>query len=42
MVLGNFLENHDLPRFRNTTADPQLAYNALIAQFIFDGIPIVY
>ena len=41
-VLGNFLENHDLPRWRNATADPQLSYNALMAQFIFDGIPIVY
>ncbi|ORX36860.1 glycoside hydrolase superfamily [Kockovaella imperatae] len=42
MVFGNFLENHDLPRWLNATVDPQLAYNALIAQFIFDGIPIVY
>ncbi|ORY32604.1 glycoside hydrolase superfamily [Naematelia encephala] len=41
-LLGNFIENHDLPRFRNVTADPQLAYNAMVAQFIFDGIPIVY
>ena len=42
MVLGNFIENHDLPRWLNVTVDPQLGYNALIAQFIFDGIPIVY
>nr|WVH01977.1 alpha-amylase [Naematelia aurantialba] len=41
-LLGNFIENHDVPRFRNTTADPQLAYNAMVAQFIFDGIPVVY
>ncbi|CAD6578592.1 MAG: hypothetical protein TREMPRED_002226 [Tremellales sp. Tagirdzhanova-0007] len=41
-VLGNFIENHDLPRWRNATVDPQLGYNALVAQFIFDGIPIVY
>ncbi|KAL7421747.1 hypothetical protein Q5752_003518 [Cryptotrichosporon argae] len=41
-VLGNFIENHDLPRWRNATADPQLAYNAMCAQFMFDGIPVVY
>ncbi|ODN79910.1 hypothetical protein L202_03799 [Cryptococcus amylolentus CBS 6039] len=41
-LLGNFIENHDLPRFRNTTADSQLAYNAMAAQFIFDGLPTVY
>jgi alpha-amylase len=41
-LLGNFIENHDLPRWRNATVDPQLGYNAMVAQFIFDGIPIVY
>jgi alpha-amylase len=41
-VLGNFIENHDLPRWRNATVDPQLGYNAMVAQFMFDGIPIVY
>ncbi|WVQ82166.1 hypothetical protein IAT38_004294 [Cryptococcus sp. DSM 104549] len=41
-LLGNFIENHDLPRWRNTTADSQLAYNAMVAQFIFDGLPVVY
>ncbi|KAK4686429.1 hypothetical protein P7C73_g3699, partial [Tremellales sp. Uapishka_1] len=41
-LLGNFLENHDLPRWRNTTADPQLEYNAMVAQFFFDGLPLVY
>ncbi|OCF74806.1 alpha-amylase [Kwoniella mangroviensis CBS 8886] len=41
-LLGNFIENHDLPRWRNTTTDSQLAYNAMVAQFIFDGLPIVY
>lgn len=40
--LGNFLENHDLPRFRNATVDPQIAYNALVFQHLSDGIPIVY
>ena len=40
--IGNFIENHDLPRFRNATVDPQLAYNAMIVQFVFEGIPVVY
>jgi alpha-amylase len=41
-LLGNFIENHDLPRFRNATVDPQLAYNAMVAQFVFEGLPVVY
>ncbi|OWZ60335.1 alpha-amylase [Cryptococcus neoformans c45] len=41
-LIGNFLENHDLPRWRNTTADSQLAYNAMVVQFIFEGLPVVY
>lgn len=41
-VLGNFLENHDTPRIRNITADPQLVYNAMVGQFLFDGIPVLY
>ncbi|KAK8864242.1 hypothetical protein IAR55_001488 [Kwoniella newhampshirensis] len=41
-LLGNFIENHDLPRWRNVTADAQLAYNAMVAQFMFDGLPVVY
>lgn len=40
--LGNFLENHDLPRFANVTADPRLRLNAMIPQFLFDGMPVVY
>ena len=40
--LPNFLENHDLPRWRNTTVDPQLSYNAIVLQHMFDGIPLVY
>lgn len=39
-LLGNFLENHDLPRYRNITADPMIAYNALVWQYMSDGIPI--
>lgn len=41
-IIGNFIENHDLPRWRNVTVDPQLAYNALVASFIFEGLPVVY
>ncbi|TXT03830.1 hypothetical protein VHUM_04351 [Vanrija humicola] len=41
-VIGNFLENHDMTRFRNVTADPILAYNAMVAQFLFEGIPVTY
>ncbi len=39
-MLGNFIENHDLPRFRNLTADPMIAYNAMVLQFMMDGIPV--
>lgn len=41
-VLGNFLESHDVPRWRNTTVDPRLGYNAQVAQFLLEGIPVVY
>ncbi|GMK57283.1 hypothetical protein CspeluHIS016_0401170 [Cutaneotrichosporon spelunceum] len=41
-VLGNFIENHDTPRFRNITADPRLVHNAMVGQFLFDGIPVLY
>ncbi|KAJ9101539.1 hypothetical protein QFC20_005232 [Naganishia adeliensis] len=41
-VLGNFLANHDVSRFRAVTASDSVAYNALVWQFTFDGIPITY
>lgn len=41
-VLGNFLESHDVPRWRNQTVDPRLGYNAQVAQFLLEGIPVVY
>lgn len=41
-LLANFIENHDLPRWRNATVDPQLSYNAMVAQFFFEGLPLVY
>ncbi|KAJ7349293.1 glycoside hydrolase family 13 protein [Mycena albidolilacea] len=41
-VLGNFLENQDLPRWHNLSVDPQSLYNAMTVTFLTEGIPIVY
>ncbi|OXV06778.1 hypothetical protein Egran_05455 [Elaphomyces granulatus] len=41
-LLGNFIENHDLPRFANATDDMSLAKNVLAFIIFTDGIPIVY
>ena len=41
-LLGNFIENHDNPRFASYTSDYALAKNALAFMFLADGIPIVY
>lgn len=41
-VLGNFLENQDLPRWHSFSSDPQSLYNAMVYNFMSDGIPIVY
>ncbi|KAG8937107.1 hypothetical protein FRC02_006307 [Tulasnella sp. 418] len=41
-LLGNFLENHDLPRWSNFSSDPQSKWNAMTFNFMSDGIPIVY
>ncbi|CAK7228807.1 hypothetical protein SBRCBS47491_007032 [Sporothrix bragantina] len=41
-LLGNFVENHDNPRFASYTSDYALAKNALAFTFLADGIPIVY
>ncbi|KAL1683489.1 glycoside hydrolase family 13 protein [Schizophyllum commune] len=41
-VLGNFLENQDLPRWHNQSVDPQSLYNAMTYTFMSSGIPIVY
>lgn len=41
-VLGNFLENQDLPRWHNLSVDIQSLYNAMVFNFMSDGIPIVY
>ncbi|KIY43712.1 glycoside hydrolase family 13 protein [Fistulina hepatica ATCC 64428] len=41
-LLGNFLENHELSRWHNQSVDPQSMYNAMIFNFMSDGIPIMY
>lgn len=41
-LLGNFIENHDNPRFASLTSDLALAKNTLAFMFLADGIPIVY
>lgn len=42
LVLGNFLENQDVPRWANISVDPQSLYNAMTYTFMWDGIPVVY
>ena len=41
-LLGNFLENHDNPRFPSLTGDVALAQNAIAFTILADGIPIIY
>ncbi|KAI0637259.1 alpha-amylase [Trametes polyzona] len=41
-LLGNFLEDHDVPRWASLSVDPQSLWNAMIFNFMSDGIPIVY
>ncbi|KAL5342772.1 glycoside hydrolase superfamily [Aspergillus crustosus] len=41
-LLGNFIENHDNPRFPSYTQDLSQAKNVLAFIFLSDGIPIVY
>ncbi|KAI0698482.1 alpha-amylase [Cytidiella melzeri] len=41
-VLGNFLENQDVPRWSNISVDVQTLWNAMVFNFMSDGIPIVY
>ncbi|KAF8558403.1 glycoside hydrolase family 13 protein [Imleria badia] len=41
-LLGNFIENQDIPRWHNLSVDPQSLYSAMIFNFMSDGIPIVY
>jgi len=41
-VLGNFMENQDVPRWHSISVDPQSLFNAMILTFMYDGIPILY
>ncbi|KGO46387.1 Alpha-amylase, domain of unknown function DUF1966, C-terminal [Penicillium expansum] len=41
-LLGNFIENHDNPRFPSYTSDYSQAKNVISFIFLSDGIPIVY
>lgn len=41
-VLGNFVDNHDNPRFLNERNDPIAYRNALAWVLLSEGIPIVY
>ncbi|KAF7165728.1 hypothetical protein CNMCM5623_009828 [Aspergillus felis] len=41
-LLGNFIENHDNPRFASYTSDYSQAKNVISFIFFSDGIPIVY
>lgn len=41
-VLGNFVENHDQPRFPSYTQDLSLIKNVITYSVIADGIPVVY
>ncbi|OJT14173.1 Alpha-amylase 1 [Trametes pubescens] len=41
-LLGNFLEDQDVPRWASLSVDPQSLWNAMIFNFMSDGIPIVY
>lgn len=41
-VFGNFVENHDLPRYAGITTDQHQRLNAMAFTFVMDGIPIVY
>lgn len=39
---GNFVDNHDFPRFSTITPDQRLLANALTWILLADGIPIIY
>ncbi|KAL6238207.1 hypothetical protein BDW75DRAFT_237704 [Aspergillus navahoensis] len=41
-LLGNFIENHDNPRFASYTDDVSLAKNVAAFLILSDGIPIIY
>ncbi|KAL2312666.1 Alpha-amylase [Schizosaccharomyces pombe] len=41
-ILGNFTENHDVPRFLNRSTDYSLLCNTLTLLLFTDGIPIIF
>ncbi|ORX41302.1 glycoside hydrolase superfamily [Kockovaella imperatae] len=41
-VIGQFLDNQDLPRFNSLTSDKSLVYNAIVGCFMYGGIPMIY
>lgn len=41
-LVGAFLDNHDLPRFGSLVTDKAKGYNAIVANFLYGGLPIVY
>ncbi|KAL2861356.1 glycoside hydrolase superfamily [Aspergillus pseudodeflectus] len=41
-LLGNFIENHDNPRFASYTNDMSLAKNVAAFLILSDGIPMIY
>ncbi|KAI0665092.1 alpha-amylase [Cubamyces menziesii] len=41
-LLGNFLEDQDVPRWASLSVDPQSLWNAMTFNFMSDGVPIVY
>ncbi|WVR03250.1 hypothetical protein IAU60_000241 [Kwoniella sp. DSM 27419] len=41
-LIGTFLDNQDLPRINSRTSDRSRINNAIVASFMYGGIPIVY
>ena len=41
-LLGNFIENHDLPRYAGITSDQMQRLNAITFTFVIDGFPVAY
>lgn len=41
-LFGNFVENHDLPRYAGITSDQHQRINAICFTFVMDGSPVVY
>ncbi|KAI9144019.1 glycoside hydrolase superfamily [Paraphysoderma sedebokerense] len=41
-TLGNFVDNHDVPRFANKNGDMSVLKNALLYVLGIEGIPIIY